>query len=544
MNLKNMKKNSFINGALFVTLCIFITKALGVLYVIPFHSLIGEKGGALYGYAYTIYVFFISISSAGIPLAISKIISEYNTSGNYDARDRTFYLGKKIALIFSIICFLLLNIFAKFFASIIIGNTTGGNSLEDVTAVIRIVSTAILIVPILSVYRGFFQGYKFMEPPSISQVIEQILRIIVILVGSFLSLKVFKLSLSTTVGIAVFAATIGAISAYFYLFTKHKNNKSKFKNNVRKIKIPVNDKVIIRKIFYYAFPLILIDISKSVYNFIDTFTVVNGLVTHANYSINEAEEIFSMFSVWASKFNMIITSIASGIVVSLIPNLTSSLVKKDKEDINNKINDSIGICLLFTIPMTLGIAFLAKPIWTVFYGSSDIGSQLLVYFIFTGLFSSIFTVLVTIIQLFKDYKALFISLIIGVLIKLLFNINMIGSFYREGLPPYYGVITATIFGYIVSIIYCFIYLTIKKKVNFEKLTNTFFDILCGSFLMIIILVLIKLIIPFNSISRFMNLFIIIIYSILGMIIYFIYIHKSKTLEKLLGRDFIKEFKKK
>ena len=107
----NLKKSSFVNGALFVTICIIITKILGVLYVIPFHAMIGESGGALYGYAYTIYVFFLSISSAGIPLAISKIISEYNTSGNYDARDRAFFLGKRIALIFLVYIVFLVALF-------------------------------------------------------------------------------------------------------------------------------------------------------------------------------------------------------------------------------------------------------------------------------------------------------------------------------------------------------------------------------------------------------------------------------------------------
>lgn len=545
MKLNNyLKKSSFINGALFVTLCIILTKVLGVLYVIPFHSLIGDHGGALYGYAYTIYIFFISISSAGIPLAISKIISEYNTSGNYDARDRTFFLGKKIALLFGVLSFLIVNIFAKVFASIIIGNVTGGNTVEEVTSVIRVISTAILIVPILSIYRGFYQGYRFMEASSISQIIEQVVRICVIIVGSFLSLKIFKLSLSSTVGIAVFAATIGAISAYFYLFTKYKNNKSKFKNTVPKIKIPVSDKTIIKKIFYYAFPLIMIDISKSVYNFIDTFTVLNGLVNNAHYFVEDAEEVVSMLSTWASKFNMVITAVASGIVVSLIPNLTSSILKKDKDDISNKINDSIGLCLLLTVPMTFGIAFLSKPIWIVFYGNSNVGPQLLGFFIFTGLLSSVFTVLVTIIQLFKDYKTLFISLIIGIIIKLLFNVNMIGSFYREGLPPYYGVITATLFGYIVSIVYCFLYLTLKKRINFEKLISTFIDILCASFLMIVVLFLIRFIIPFNSSNRLINLFVIILYSIMGMIIYFAYTYKMKTLDRLLGRDFLKKILKK
>lgn len=540
----NLKKSSFINGALFVTICIIITKILGVLYVIPFHSMIGEEGGALYGYAYTIYVFFLSLSSAGIPLAISKIISEYNTSGNYDARDRAFYLGKRIALIFGVVVFLILNIFAGVFASIIIGDVRGGNTIEDVTTVIRVISTAIFIVPILSIYRGFYQGYRFMEPPSISQVIEQVVRISIIIIGSLLCLKVFKLSLTTTVGVSVFAATIGAISAYFYLFTKYKNNKSRFKNTVPKIKIPVSDKEIIRKIFYYAFPLIMIDLSKSVYNFIDTFTVLNGLVDHAHYAVEDAEIVVSMLSTWASKFNMVVCAVASGIVVSLIPNLTSSIVKKDKDDISQKTNDSIGLCLLLTVPMTFGIAFLSKPIWNVFYGSSEVGPQLLGFFIFTGLLSSIFTVLVTIIQLFKEYKVLFNSLFIGVIIKLLFNVNLIGAFYREGMPPYYGVITATLFGYFVSIVYCFIYLGIKKRINFEKLIGVFFDILCGSFLMIVVLLVINLVIPFNTTSRILNFILILLYAAIGVVVYAIYTYKMETLDKLLGKNFINKIIKK
>ena len=537
-----MRKNSFVNGALLVTIGIVITKILGVLYVIPFHSLIGEEGGALYGYAYTIYVFFISLSSAGIPLAISKIISEYNTLGNYNARDRAFYLGRRLALIFGFIAFLILNIFAKTFASTIIGDLSGGNTISDVTFVIRIISTAILIVPLLSIYKGYFQGFKYMEPPSLSQVLEQIVRISVILIGSFLVLKVFKLSLASAVGIAVFGATLGALTAYIYLVVKRISNRSKFVNTKPKIMVPVSDKAILRKIFYYAFPLIMIDLSKSVYNFIDTFTVVNGLVDYAKYTVTEAEVVVSMLSTWATKFNMIITSVATGIVVSLIPNLTQSIVNKDREDINNKVNQSIGLCLFFTIPMTFGICFLSKPIWSLFYGSSEVGPTLLGYFIFTGLFSSIFTILVTIIQLFKDYKTLFISLIIGVIIKLLFNVNLIGSFYREGLPPYYGVITATIFGYLVSIVYCFIHLHFNLKINFEKLINNFFDILCGSVVMVVILLLLHLIIPFTSTSRIVNLLIIFLFMVVGGISYFVYTYKAKTIDKLFGKGFLRKLK--
>ena len=104
---KTMYKSTFLKGAFIATLGIVITKLLGVLYVIPFHAIIGEKGGALYGYAYTIYLVFISISSAGIPLAMSRIVSEYQTLGYHNAKKRAFALGKRIALLLGVVCLFL-----------------------------------------------------------------------------------------------------------------------------------------------------------------------------------------------------------------------------------------------------------------------------------------------------------------------------------------------------------------------------------------------------------------------------------------------------
>ena len=160
-----MRKSTFVKGAFITTLGIVISKILGILYVIPFHAIIGETGGALYGYAYTIYLVFMSLSTAGIPLAISRIVSEYQTLGYYGTKRRVFILGKRIALILGIICFLIILTFAPLLAKAVLGNVTGGNSVEDVTFVIRVIGTAILIVPVLSVYRGYFEGHRFMSAP-------------------------------------------------------------------------------------------------------------------------------------------------------------------------------------------------------------------------------------------------------------------------------------------------------------------------------------------------------------------------------------------
>jgi len=542
---KSMRKTGFVNGAFVVTLGIVITKILGILYVIPFHSVIGDRGGALYGYAYTIYLFFISISTAGIPLAISNIVSEYQTLGYYNAKRRAFLIGRRIALLLGVISFILLMVFAPILASMIIGDLSGGNSIDDVAFVIRVISSAILVVPVLSIYRGYFEGHRFMIAPSISQVLEQVVRILVIILGSYLSLKVFKLSLSTTVGIAVFGATLGAISSFLYLFYKRIRNRSKFNERIRPVNEPiVTDKQILRKIIYYAIPFIMIDFFKSLYSCIDMVTVVKGLVNYAKFSTSDAEIIISMLSTWGAKFNMIVIAISTGIIVSLIPNLTTSYVKEDAKDINKKINQAINIILFLAIPMSIGISFLSKSIWTLFYGYSVYGPNVLSYSIFIGVFTALFTSMISVIQVFKDYKSLLISLSVGVVLKLLLNNSLISAFYKMGLPAYYGIISATIIGYFVSFIICLVVLRNKYNVSYESVIKNFFDILCASLLMVVGLSLVKFIIPIYSDVRVYNVFIILAYSIVGMGIYFMYSYSTKLIDNVFGKGYMKKIFKK
>ena len=539
-----MKKSSFVNGALITTIGIIITKILGVLYVIPFHAIIGEAGGALYGYAYTIYLLFMSLSSAGIPLAISRIVSEYQTLGYYNIKKRAFVLGKRIALVLGIISFMIIMIFAPLLAKAVMGDVVGGNTVEDIAFVIRVIGTAILIVPILSIYRGYFEGHRFMSAPSISQVLEQLVRVLIIIFGSLISIKYFNLNLTTSVGVALFGATMGALVSYIYLVDKLFKNKTKFNIKARDVNEPyVSDKIIIKKIIMYAFPFIMIDIFKSLYSYIDMFTVVKGLVDYAKYSAIEAETVYSILSTWGAKFNMIVLSISTGVVVSLIPNLTESIVKKDKKQVNKKIVQALSILLYLTVPITFGISFLSEAIWTLFYGESIYGSSVLSYYIFVGLFTGLFTTTVTVLQTLKDYKSVLISLCIGVLIKLILNISLLRGFMLINLPPYYGVITATIIGYLVSFISCLIILKYKYKVVFENIIKYLIEILCGSILMILVLTVIGLFVPTYSASRIVNLVLILFYGIVGAIVYFMYIHYSGITNEIFGKNIINSLKK-
>ena len=538
-----MKKSTFINGAFIVTIGIVLTKLLGILYVIPFHSIIGDEGGALYGYAYTIYLFFISVSTAGIPLSISRVVSEYQALGFYKAKKRAFILGKRLAVLLGGISFLLIIIFAPFVAKLILGDIVSSNSVNDVTFVIRIIGIAILIVPLLSIYRGYFEGHRFMSPPSISQVLEQLFRVLTIVFGSLITLKVFNASLRSTVGVALFGATVGGLIGYFYLLDKYRRNKSRFNDRARNVNEPIiSDNNIIKKIMIYAIPFIMIDFFKSIYNYVDMFTVVKGLVNIANYSGKNAEIVYSMLSTWATKLNMIILAISSGIIVSLIPNVTESIVKKRKKDIQDKIVTSLCVLLYLAIPITFGISFLATPIWNIFYGNSVVGAKVLQYYIFVGLIVSVFTLLITILQCFKDYKAVFCCLVVGVIFKIIFNLSCLRTFASIGLPPYYGIITATLIGYLLSIVLSFLFLHNKYKIRFEKLTKSMIDIICASLLMLVGLMILRFFIPISSSIKLLNILIVVFYSLIGMIIYFLYCHFSGLTKSIFGNNMLKNIK--
>ena len=542
---KVLVKNTFLQGAFISTLGIVISKILGIIYVIPFHAIVKEQGGALYGYAYTIYSLFLGLSSAGIPLAISKIISEYQTLGYYNAKERAFKIGKYLSIILGLIAFIILFIFAPSIAHAVLGDLTGGNTIEQVTFVIRVISTAIIVVPLLSIYRGYLEGHKYLTPSSVSNVIEQVVRVVTIIFGSYLTLKVFHQSLESAVGVAVFGATAGAFVSYFYLLDIVRRNKKTLHQKELKVKEPkITNKDILKKVFWYALPFIMIDIFKSLYDFVDMTTVVKTLGDTLGYATKDAETVMSIISTWGSKFNMIITSISTGVIVSLIPNLTASFVVGDQKDINRKVNQTFQILLFLTIPMTIGLSMLAEPVWMVFYGASKYGASVFCYFVFVALFTSLYTTAVTIVQVLKDYKTVFISLFTGVLLKALLNAKLMVVFHHMGLAAFYGSITATIVGYFVSLIICLYVLHRKYEVNYEKTFKESIYVLCSAFFMIVTLFLLRFIVPQVVSSRLLNILIIAIYTLIGALVYFFITYKTGTIKRIFGKELLDKISKK
>jgi O-antigen/teichoic acid export membrane protein len=544
-----LKKNTFIEGAFVSTLGLVLCKILGIIYVIPFRAIIGVQGSILYSYAYSIYAVFASLSSTGIPSAMAKTISEYNTLGYYNSQERAYKICRNIIVVIGIICFLILFIFAPSISYMIIGDIEGGNTIEDITFVIRIISTALLFIPILSVSKGYVQGHRMMAVPAVANVIEQLVRVIVILLGSFLVLKVFNLSITTAVGVATFGATAGAIFAYLYILCKINKNRKVLKRD-EPITAPekaITNKKIFKQIVLYSLPFVIIEFVRSIYNNVDTFTVVKGLVT-LGYSVSDAENILSIITTWGAKLNIIILSISFGLTTSIIPNIVSSATLKNYKDVSLKINQALKIILYTTLPMTLGIYFLSSSVWTLFYGYDLLSVQVFSFYVFQTIINSFFSILVDTTNALNDPKSAFIALFGSFILKAVLNIPMMNLVYFMGVEAYYGSIITTMLVQGISVVYLLFNLRKKYKVDYKNSVPTFIKVILVNIIMLLSLMIFRLlqnnIIGSFSHTRLSSILEIIIYATIGVIIYVVLSLKNNLFEEVFGKEFINKIKRK
>lgn len=546
MGCDTLKKSSFVKDVFIATLGIILTKVLGILYVIPFHAIVGEKGGALYSYAYTVYNLFISLSSVGIPLAVSKLVSEYNALGYYKTKDRAYQLAKKIIIIMSIISFVILFAFAPFVAQLIIGDISGGNTIDDISFVVRVAALAILFVASLSVIRGYLQGHKEFGYTSTSQVVEQIVRIIILLAGSYLALNVFGLSLTEAVGIAVFGACGGAIAALLYLKHKIKKNKElqpvTYQESAAEQKI--DDKQIIKKIIMYALPFIFISVISSSYDMVDMLTVVKTLVNYAHYSAADAESILSCMTTWGNKLNVIVTSVSTGVTSSLIPHIADSFVKNDTKEVNHKINKSLQLVIYTTFPMAIGLSLLANPVWYAFYGQTTYGPSVFWFTVLLPIFSSLAMDAVVIAQSLNEYKLAFISLLVGFLWNAFMNVPLMELCYNLGIATYRGATISSMIGHLLSIAIVLIYLNRKYKIDYKATFKTLAHVSLSAIVMIMVILLFKNVVSMAVTSRLSAILVIVFYTVIGAIVYLDLTYFDKTMESVIGKETIDRFLRK
>ena len=528
-----MKKDNFLKGAFVATICLIITKVLGILYVIPFYNIIGSKGSVLYGCAYNIYAVFINLSTVGLPLAISKLVSEYSTLGYEDLKKRSYKLTARIMIIMAVISSVVLFVFAPNLAYYIIPDMSYGNTVNDIALVIRVCATAIIFVTLISMIRGYLQGMKYIRVSSYSQVIEQLIRVTVIIFGSYFYLKYIGNDISIAVSIAVFGATLGAIVALMYLLVQRKKVPEVDNYKIQKEEKDVSNSQLYKKILSYTIPFVVAGLIGSSFELVDMFTVVRTL-TKYGYSTKTASIIMNIVTTLGSKLNVIITAVASGLVVSLLPNLTSDYVKKDYKEVRKKINRTLQIIIYITIPMAVGLSLLSVPVWHIFYGASKYGPKVFQVSIFVAVFSSVSTNIMVILQSVNKSKTLYISLISGFLFNVIFNIPFMVWFYKIGLPIYYGNLVATMIGYAIMIGIALIDLKKYFKVQYRETIKEAFITLGSVLVMTVVIIGLNKIVPIDHLGRIASIFGVGLYALIGASVYFIITYFTGSYNKIIG----------
>lgn len=525
--------NNIVRGTMLLTGASFLSKLLGMIYVIPFNALVGAKGGALYFYAYNPYSILISISTVGVPLAVSKFVSKYNSLGDYETGMRMFRTGLTLMLISGTLAFLALFFGAEFLATLIVNDDSLGNSVADVKMVMRMVSFALLLVPAMSIVRGFFQGHQSMGPTAVSQVIEQVVRIAFLLIAAFLILNVFDGTVATAVGYATFAAFIGAFASCVVLWVYWKKRRKYIEAKVKTQHhtYEISNKKLMIELFSSAGPFVIVGIAIPLWQLVDQFTFNRAMVAIGSGDI--AELSLATINLYGHKLVIIPVTIATGLSIATLPSLTKSFTQKNFTLLNNQINQALQIVLILVFPAVVGLSTLSNEAYGAIYGLDKIEytGSLLAWYAPVALFFALFTVTAAILQGINEQRFAVVSLGSGFLVKLLCNVTLIHMFGAK------GSIVAT--GLAVGVAVLLNVWRIKQSINFsfKKTIKKLLLIIIFSGIMYIVITIIKLlfgiIMPYAE-NRWYTIIVLFTGVTLGGSVYLWLGYQSTLLEKVLG----------
>ncbi|MEK3975919.1 putative polysaccharide biosynthesis protein [Psychrobacillus sp. FSL K6-1267] len=439
--------SNLLKGTMILTVGLLLSRILGVLYVIPFYQIIGEEYIALYQYAYTPYSIMLAIAVSGVPVAVSKFVSKYNALGDYATGRKLMKSSMLLMSITGFLGFLILFFLADPIAHMIIKDDEAAFSLNDVASVIKYVSFAVIVVPLMSLIRGFFQGYQHMTPTAVSQLWEQIVRILFVLAGGFFVVYILNGTEKTAISFAVFAAFLGALASLGVLYWYWKKLKPEFDLKLNDSGSPRSDvslKNIYKEILIYTVPFALVGVINPLFQFIDMITF-NRAMSSIGISGDISNTLLGMLNYSTHKLVMIPVMLATGFSMALIPFITSYYAKQDFVQVRKSLDQSFQILLFLTVPAAMGIAVLSGDFYHLFYETSKTGSTVLAHYAPVAILFALYPVTTAILQGIDRQKLIILNLLLGILTKLLLNTPLIKAFETD------GAILATACGYLVAI---------------------------------------------------------------------------------------------
>jgi len=414
------KNKSFIRGAAILGIAGLICKLIGALYRIPLYNYIGAEAMGIYYKAYPIYAFLLVLSTTGVPTAISKLVAERTAVGDYRGGHRAFKAAFYLLLGLGSLTTLFMLAFAPIIAT--------GLGISGGTQVIIAIAPSLLIVSLLSAYRGYFQGMQNMTPTAVTQIVEQVFKLIV---GFTLAIMWSKKGPMYAAAGALLGITIAELITFVLMLITFQRARHTIAEEIRKSpRITQSSTSVMRKrLLILAIPITIGGAIMPLVDSIDAI-IVTALMKGMNYS--EAQ-INSLYGVLKGMVNSVIhlpAVLTIALAISLVPAISNSITLGDYSQVKKVSSTGLKLTLLIGLPSFLGLFIMARQILELLFGYQDteslvLGTSLMHIMSFAILFLSLVQTTTGILQGLGKIMIPIRNLTIGVIVKLVLNFVLI-----------------------------------------------------------------------------------------------------------------------
>ncbi len=407
-------KEKMLRGSAWMTAGSIISRILGALYIIPWYSWFGSdklQANALYTKGYTVYSIFLMIAISGIPSAVAKQVAHYNSKNEYGVSKRLFKTSLVALFILGAICTLVFWLIAPFISQ--------GD--PRMVSIYRSLALALLIIPVMSLLRGYFQGFQDMAPSALSQLIEQFLRIIYMLLATYITIKVIGSPFEVGVWQSTFAAFIGAVGGTLLLVGYYLKQKKSLDELVSQSndQLEITNKTLLKEVLYQALPFIFIACAMSMFNLVDQFTFPVIMQQAGAYSMTQINALYALFAGNANKLIMIVVALSTAMATTAIPLLSEAVARRDSALIKKQLLESLELLFFVMLPAVFGMAAVSRPLYLVFYGYEATGIFVLAISAYVALAMGLFNVLGSLLQGIYENKQAIKYTTLGLGVKLI-----------------------------------------------------------------------------------------------------------------------------
>ncbi len=428
-----LSQKRFAFGVTALTLSVIAVKVIGLVYKIPLLKILGAEGMGYFNAAYEIYALFFVISTAGLPVAVSILISESLAAGRGRNVNKVHKISFLIFALLGVIGALVMGFGASWLSGL----------LETPKAALSIfaISPTILFVCISGAMRGFFQGYQDMKPTAVSQVIEALGKLLLGLIFAVLAKRAGQ-SIEICAAYAALGLTAGSfLSMIYLLLTK---NLTRFVCRGTKLLTDTDTSgIIFKRLMFLAIPVTLSSSLSGFTRVVDMSMIFRRMQT-AGYESSVVAAMYGSYSTLAVPVYNIPSSLVAGISLSLVPILTEAAEAKDVKRTSELILSSLKMCLFLAFPCSVGLAMFSKPILSLLFvgeqASVDVAAPLLTVLAFSVCSSCLMGITNAVLQAYRKAMLPIFSMFIGTAVKI------VSAYLLMGIPEVgmYGAAISTL----------------------------------------------------------------------------------------------------